>query len=182
MRSRRVAIRLNVEYPERRPTALREVAEQVALPAREAGGIDDHWPARVQQAFRQPGQMFIGTARGMLRIQPLFHSTSAARQRIQANQTFALDIGTQADHALFLQQRLGERGLAGAGQAVRNPELRRRDYGQAFGELQAGGYFGTVCFGMVARRLSGSQRRHLGAHQGAVHRVIAQARCPHNRR
>ena len=102
----------------------RGFAQQVALPARGEGGIDDDRPAGIEQLAGELGQVTVGLPGGIGGVEMRSDLRAAARQGVESGQPFAFDVGAQADRAGSLHQGAGDGGLAGARQAMGDVEAQ----------------------------------------------------------
>src|SRR5215471_952168 len=103
-----------------------EMTERVSLCALQEGRIHHHRKTGRNDASSLLRQMRIGALGGVRGIELKIAATSGTFQGGQAEQTFALDIGTEANGASGLDQRLCARSFATAREPMGDPQSRVR--------------------------------------------------------
>ena len=138
-------------------------------------------------ASRERAQARVGRARSRRARTGRRRSPTPLRRRASdAVQALALDVGADAHRADLLQQRLRQRRLAAAGEAVRDDDRRTRRLARsAAASSQVAAVFRErrAAFASPAGELRRAQARDLGAHHRAIDEVEAQhARARRSRR
>ena len=137
-------------------------------------GVQDDRPAALERGRGGREQPLIGGLAHGRDVQAAARRRAAGLQRPEAAQALALDVGADARRAQGLQQILRQRRLAAARQAVRDEQRPRPRHRAAHRQVDVAAHRlqGLVVLG--AGGLPGPHQRDLGAHQGAVHQVVAE--------